>query len=139
LQPYQGIRPEILQHERPRAGAAGDEVPAPPDVLAADDRGVPDRGEILRNGENGLARRNTTVRGSGVSISRITEKIELHGERVAGSTMRWKVNLTSSLVSASPLWNFTPSRRWKTNVCGSGFSQATARSGSTRLTVASHL
>jgi len=40
----------------------------------------------LRNGENGLARRKTTVRGSGVSIALMTEKIDTHGERVAGGT-----------------------------------------------------
>ena len=47
LQPHQRVRPKIFQHEWPRADAPLDEVTALPDVLAADDRGIFDRGKIV--------------------------------------------------------------------------------------------
>ena len=39
------------------------------------------------------------------------------------------VNFTSSAVSGSPLWNFTPRLRWKRHVVGVGFSQRVASMG----------
>src|SRR3990172_5391970 len=82
-----------------------------------------------RNGANGSESRKTTVRESGVSISRIVSYVDRCGERFRGLRIHAKVSRTSAEVSSLPSWNRTPSRSRKTTSVGDLASKPSARSG----------
>jgi hypothetical protein len=68
-----------------------------------------------------------TVEGEAATTSLMELKFWNCGLLKLGSSMRSRLNLTSSAVSASPLWNLTPSWSSNSQVVGSIVFQLLAR------------
>ena len=86
------------------------------------------RERLVSNGGNGVFVTSSTVYGSSTRALSVDPRYEFCMAPLFASP-RSIVNLTSSAVSGSPLWNFTPRRMWKRHVLGFGFSQRSASIG----------
>ena len=83
-----------------------------------------------RSGANGSLSTILTVMGSITSTRWTPFRFPRSDAPVFGSRMRSSENLTSAAVSGSPLWNFTPDRRWNTICVCPTIPHRSARAGS---------
>ena len=86
------------------------------------------RERLLSSGGNGVFVTSSTVWGSTTRALSVGPRYAFCKVPLFASA-RSTVNFTSSAVSGSPLWNFTPRRMWKRHVFGFGLSQRSASIG----------